>query len=134
VQHPGEWPWCSYTEWRSGRQRHQILARQSLLQLLGYADDGDFRRDQETAIAAALGRGGGQREGFWSESVAVGSEQFVRQIATTVEHRADLQFAEHRASDGQAIWSVRESRPRYLQEAGRISRYQGAAWQEMPRN
>jgi hypothetical protein len=49
------------------------------------------------------------REGIWTESIAVGSEDFLREVASRIKIRMKLKIA--RTMDGS--WYVREDPTRY---------------------
>ena len=62
----------------------------------------------EGAVAAQY-----HRRNWWTESIAVGSEQFVQAIRDRVEGRQQLQIDCHDDGDGRTVWAVREEATRY---------------------
>ena len=108
VDHPGAWRWCSYSELRSGRRRHQVLDVSVLLKLLSCPDLETFKRNQDAGIELMLLEDKRKRNPIWTECAAVGSEPFVRRSASTMKHRQEWQY-QLDDSDGNHTWSVRES-------------------------
>ncbi len=110
VPHPADWAWCSYSELRSGRHRHQILDVPALLSLLGAGSLADFLRHQETCVQQELDKQEFNRCPLWTENLAVGSERFVRAVASQVAGRQQLQIQESAHSGQQnSSWLIRES-------------------------
>ena len=76
--------------------------------LLKFAVDRNaFTRDYAAALEAALDRGGLRREPWWTESIAVGSKEYVLGIAERAKKRMRLKVRE--AYDG--AWTVSDSAP-----------------------
>lgn len=105
VAHPGEWPWCSYQEWTGQRQRRRLVDLESALAYFGNPGLEDFRRHYERRIQERLERDAMAREPWWTESVAVGEESFVRDVERQVAWRQGFEH-ERPVAD---IWSLREA-------------------------
>jgi hypothetical protein len=43
VKHPGEWPFCGYSEIQNPRQRYSIIDYESLLELFGCRSIDEFK-------------------------------------------------------------------------------------------
>lgn len=76
VKHPSEWPESGYNEIQEPPQRYAILDQEGLKELLDYRSMNDLAAAYRGWIDEAL-KGRLQREGRWTESIAVGSELFV---------------------------------------------------------
>ncbi|MDA1274876.1 MAG: transposase [Verrucomicrobia bacterium] len=92
VTHPREWPWCGYHELMGLRQRFRILDFEQTLALLGAVSAEEFRRNYEAMIQERIAKDQKKREPRWTEAIAVGSESFVREAASRVEHRQRLEI------------------------------------------
>jgi len=91
VGHPREWPHCGYNEICSSRRRYSLIHWSSLLRAVGDMDRDDLRQSYPDWIDERLKKWGLLRDGRWTESVAVGSKEFVeatkRALATRVKRR-----------------------------------------------
>ena len=63
------------------------------------------RANYESVIAEAIGRRDLQRQPQWTESIAVGSESFVKAVAAETHNRVELSVE----PCGGASWTVRET-------------------------
>jgi putative transposase len=108
VERPEGWPWCGYHELVGKRQRYAILDIDRLLQSLDIGDMATFRDVYADAIERRLSSGRKEREGVWTESLAVGSKPFVEQVQKKQVRRTrfDLYAVESAPSE---TWAVRES-------------------------
>jgi hypothetical protein len=80
VSHPSEWPFCGYNEIQSPRQRYSLIDYESLIDLFDIQSMDEFRKTYSGWVEDALQRGSQrEREPRWTESIAVGSEGFVRE-------------------------------------------------------
>ena len=107
VKHPRDWKWNGYDELTGARAQHRVLDRAKILEVVGGGDWSDFKHDYAAAIEAALDRGGLRREPWWTESIAVGSKEFVLDIADKARRRLKLTMEE--TDDG--AWRVAEPEP-----------------------
>jgi putative transposase len=111
VRHPIDWSWCGYQEIIEKRQRYCILDLKELLKLSGQAELNAFAAWYNTGLDQALKKGT-ERQAYWTESIAVGSESFVRRMASSSKKRKKYKF--EKSSDG--TWYVRDSEESYLVE------------------
>ena len=95
VKHPGQWPWCGYSEWAGSRRRYRVVDQAECLRVLGSPTLEEFRVHYEDLIQETLARGM-VREPHWTEAIAVGSQAFVESVALTVKHRQELQYSDNR--------------------------------------
>ena len=92
VDHPCHWRWGGYQEMSGRRRRYQILELPELLQLAGMSDLGTFTAWYENQLDQVLQTASRHREPHWTESIAVGSEAFVRRIAALSKQRKRLEI------------------------------------------
>lgn len=108
VTHPAEWPWCSYQEWVGRRQRYRLVDLEPALAYFGIPPFEDFRLHYRRRIQERLERDAMAREPWWTESVAVGEEAFVRSVEQQVGWRQSYE----REDLGAGAWSLREGTDR----------------------
>ena len=105
VNHPTDWHWCGYQEIAGRRQRYRILDLDELLRLEWMNDLGDFAEWYCARLKEAIEAGRNKhREPHWTESIAVGSEAFVRRIAGLARNRKRLEIKE----SADSAWYVRD--------------------------
>jgi putative transposase len=90
VEHPRDWRWCGYHELVGGRERYCLLDLERLLPLLGITVREELSQMHAASIAGAIEQKRLSREKMWTESIAVGSEVFVRAIAERTKRRKRL--------------------------------------------
>jgi putative transposase len=105
VGHPREWPWCGYDELVGERRKFLVLDRDKLLALTEAGSAAELASNHLAMIAKALEARRLQREAQWTDSIAVGSQEFVNGVAERNEWRAKLEI---RPGEGDA-WLVREA-------------------------
>ena len=112
VEHPREWAWCGYQEVSGNRVRYRLIDRERLL--LALRIEHEFNRFRESYledIDHVVGTETLSRQAAWTESLAVGSESFVQQVAESVKNRSRLEV-ERQGSEAGA-WILREARASY---------------------
>jgi hypothetical protein len=81
VNHPSDWPFCGYHEIENPRKRYSLIDYESLMDLFGIRSRDEFRKTYRGWVAEALEKEKyREREGRWTESIAVGSEGFIRDV------------------------------------------------------
>ena len=88
VTHPSEWEFGGYAEIQVPRERYSIIDHRALMGLLGIPSIEALRRSHGAWVEEALARAEQVREGKWTESVAVGSREFVETIKGKLGIRA----------------------------------------------
>jgi REP-associated tyrosine transposase len=88
MNYPGEWKESGFTEIHKPPKRYVIIDLRSLSELSGFADLRDFQRAHRQWVEQALENGLASRDERWSESIAVGSLDFVEKIKTELGIRA----------------------------------------------
>jgi len=107
VRHPTEWDWCGYKEIVGEKKRYRLVDRDRLVELSGAVSEHDFIENYRSLVEEAVSAGDTGREGRWTESLAVGSEDFVRRMGETFTSRVAL--AVEPEADGADAWTVREN-------------------------
>ncbi len=92
----------------AGRTRHQIVDRVALQRLLGGLAWHELLQHQEHCIEQQLQQRRFERCPLWTESVAVGSEPFVRAVAQQVTGRQRWQIQPQGCGGQNEPWFVRE--------------------------
>ena len=81
VQHPKEWPEGGYAELQSPKQRYGVIDHAALMDLLGIDDCEKLKAARKQWADDALKGGCSiEREPCWTESLAVGSLDFVKGV------------------------------------------------------
>jgi putative transposase len=88
VAHPSTWECGGYAEIQVPRERYSIIDHRALMDLLGIPSIDALRRSHSAWVEEALARAEQVREGKWTESVAVGSRDFVETIKARLGIRA----------------------------------------------
>jgi putative transposase len=110
VSHPAEWDVCGYREIHHATERNRIIDIAALANLLDLSDEEAVQREHKRWVAEALEVKDAKREKQWSDSVAVGSREFVTQFQTELGIRAL-----HREIDREGnAYHLREDAGRYI--------------------
>jgi len=109
VSHPREWEWCGYQELAGLRERWCILDIDCLLKLVDVGDFATFVQVHNARIDAAIIQRALGREPQWTESLAVGTEDYVRRVAGSLPRRKRLRYE----STPFGAWCVRENDAMY---------------------
>jgi putative transposase len=88
VAHPSQWESGGYAEIQEARQRYSIIDHRALMDLLGIPSIEALQRLHKAWVEEALGRAERAREGKWTESIAVGSKDFVESMKARLGIRA----------------------------------------------
>jgi REP-associated tyrosine transposase len=81
VKHPEKWKHCGYQELISDKTRYSIINTQRLLQCLAFDDIHKFRKWYKNTLQDKLENVEQKRMHFWSEAVAVGDEDWLKDEA-----------------------------------------------------
>ena len=87
VEHPATWTYGGYAEIQAPRERYGRIDHYRLLDLLGLQTTEQLQVSRQMAIAEALKESCLQRNPIWTESVAVGSEQYLEQMKRKLKIR-----------------------------------------------
>ena len=91
VDHPRDWEWSGYRELMGGRRRNRLLNEPKLLQLLGNPSREEFRKHLDYALLEAITKDQAKHQEKWTESLAVGSQKFIKNIEPKVRNRQQIQ-------------------------------------------
>jgi putative transposase len=80
VRHPIEWADGGYRELFESRQRYRTIDVWALVELLGFNRLAEMKCAYKQWLLAALEAGHRQRDEAWTESLAVGSREFVENV------------------------------------------------------
>ena len=107
VTSPADWTWCGYQEIVGLRQRYRIVDREELAEALAPGHPFEEVAPRYAAyVEAGLGGQKNVREAAWTESVAVGSEAFVRSVGAKIDGRMQMQVE----TTEKNLWVVKEER------------------------
>lgn len=109
VRHPLDWKWCGYQELVGERRRYRLLDMSEVLRLWEYESPDRFQADYRRTIDEALTKRLLRREPCWTQSIAVGSESFVKTVGELTASRMELLYQE----TGPSQWTVREGTEAY---------------------
>jgi len=109
VKHPSEWPFSGYGEIVNPQKRYRLIDREIMAHLVGIDDLTRLSKSYQTWVEAELSSGNGKRDSRWTESLAAGSEGFVRQTQKTLGNRA----RKRKASGDDRGWELRETQSAY---------------------
>ena len=115
VGHPKDWPYCGYDELMRPHVRRtgQLVDTGLLMELLGTKDIPALQSMRSEWIEQEIRKGRLQREPIWTESVAVGSEEYLRQIQAELGGRIKMaEIAPGGTVNAQSV--LRRKRGNYL--------------------
>ena len=88
VGHPSDWAFCGYNEIQSPPQRYSIIDRKRLMEVVGIDVEDELSRTYKGWVDESLVSGEPARQSKWTESVAVGSKQFIVRVREKLGLRA----------------------------------------------
>lgn len=115
VANPGDWEHCGYAELQSPPARYRLIDRPQLLALADMGDE-EFRACHRDAIAQRMAEN--VREAQWTESVAVGGEEFVDSIRAKLGYRTANTRGVEPSADEAGVYVLREERVEYVADDG----------------
>ena len=80
VSHPSEWSFGGYNEIQTPRRKNVLIAYQKLAELTGFESYNTFREAHQVLVNKSLVNGNNQRQVHWTESIAVGSKNYIETI------------------------------------------------------
>lgn len=86
VDHPREWRFCGYNELMGERQRYRLIDKKALMGLMQARDWGSWKKSYDQMIETALEKNGLVRDRRWTESIAVGTDSFIKNIKEKLGH------------------------------------------------
>jgi putative transposase len=88
VGHPSDWAFGGYNEIQEPRRKCKLIAHDQLRRLLDFDTYDEFRVEHNIWVNEALKDGCSGREERWSQSIAVGSKEFVERVKGELGIRA----------------------------------------------
>ena len=88
VDHPAKWKVSGYREIQSPPQRYRIIDRHALRSLTNISSDQTFRSVHKSWVDSRMHERPSAREGVWTESIAIGSEDYVERVKSLMGVRA----------------------------------------------
>ena len=88
VGHPGEWEHGGYREIQNPKHRYTLIDRQKLAALLGIEDSDQLPEYHRKWVEDVLKNRSNQRDAKWTESIAVGDEDFVMETKAKLGAKA----------------------------------------------
>ena len=115
VAHPSEWRWCGYDELSGVRKRYRILDLDGLVERLGLASICQLHNLHVQRISESIERRALAREAHWTESLAVGSADYIAAAQETLKgQRWTFQLQHLGGADEDAdICTLRETQTPY---------------------
>jgi putative transposase len=105
VKHPKEWEWCGYNELIGKRKRYRMIDIDWWVDWSGSGNPRRFFQEYASWVDTGISQNRGMtRESWWTESIAVGTRDFVSQIETEYSDRINLNL--EKADSG--AWTIRE--------------------------
>jgi putative transposase len=114
VAHPSQWEWVGYHEIMGRRQRYRMVDLERLCWRLGTTSLEEVRKNLEAMLQERIEREELKREPYWTESLAVGSPEFVKRIQPLILSRRETEIVEEKAG----CWVLKEAETPYSSELG----------------
>ena len=111
VKHPSDWAWTGFCELVGTKNRYRLVDLSRLLELLGGWPQAQFRMAYRDAIQEAIKRRDLQRQGKWSECIAVGGEAFIKRVGRQIRNRMKIEIEEDPADSTTLL--IREAQSSY---------------------
>ena len=80
IKHPAQWVWSGYNEIQKPRRKNVLINYEKLRELAGFETFENFQSAHGKWVDDSLVKIERKRESHWTESIAMGSEQFVKRI------------------------------------------------------
>ena len=109
VRHPGEWDWVGYHEIMGHRQRYRLLDLERLCWRLGTDRMEDVRRNLAASLGEAIAQEAMKREAHWTESMAVGSREFLEKTQPLILSSRETEIVEATPD----LWILKETKIPY---------------------
>jgi len=92
VTHPRQWAWVGYQEILGIRQRYRVIDLERLCWRVRASSVAEVRRNLEVSLVERMARDGMRRQACWTESLAVGSREFVERVQPEIRTRQELRI------------------------------------------
>ncbi len=88
VKHPSEWIFSGYNEIQNPPERFRLIDQKALTELCCVEAAEHFRQNHKEWAEECLKRVNGSRDPYWSESIAVGTKEFVEETREKLGYKA----------------------------------------------
>lgn len=109
VNHPAKWKESGFNEIQRPPKRYAIIDVESLTELSGFGDLGDFQTAHRQWIEKGVENGMAVRDDRWSRSIAVGSLAFVDKVKNELGFKA----AHREVIEANGSYALREATESY---------------------
>jgi hypothetical protein len=109
VGHPEEWPYSSYHEIQTPRERYRIIDYAQLMALFGIQDLQELQAAYTERVREVCMQQGIARESKWTASIAVGSKMFVEDT----KERLGMKAHGREVIGGDGTYQLREATEPY---------------------
>ena len=104
IYHPSEWSFGGYNEIQTPRRKSVLIANKKLSELAGYEHYETFRKVHQESVDDALVNGKNRRQKEWTESIAVGNQDFI----TAIKEKFGAQAKGRKIIKESEVFQVRE--------------------------
>lgn len=80
ISHPSKWAYGGYREIQTPRRKNRLIAYNRLSELAGFNRYEEFKAAHQEWVEAAIINGTNVRDGKWTQSIAVGSQNYVENV------------------------------------------------------
>ena len=105
VKHPRDWQWVGYQEIMGERERYRVLDLERLCWRLGVGSVEEVRKNLEASLVERIAADQLKREPCWTESLAVGSAEFLEKFKPEDFSRRETELVETAIG----VWSLKEA-------------------------
>ncbi len=109
VSHPDQWPDCGYVELQQPKRRYGLMDFERVMELLGVSCLAHLQQACREQVEVRLTQRELAREACWSESLAVGSELYIKAVEKQLGPRAKGRLIE----SGPAGFHLKETSAAY---------------------
>jgi len=88
VNHPSKWAASGYSEIQKPPERYTLIDRVTLMKLCGFESSEQLSREHKQWVEDVMNNGGA-KESIWTESLAVGSESFLKEIKRKLKSKGN---------------------------------------------
>jgi putative transposase len=115
VAHPTEWEWVGYHEIMGHRHRFRLIDLDRLCWRLRAGSVEELRKNLDVSMAERIARDDAKRDPRWTESLAVGSLEYLKKVQPLILSRRETEIVE--GPDCKA-WVLQETAIPYSQKTG----------------
>jgi hypothetical protein len=124
------WWHSIYNEIQYPLQRYGLHNREKLIASCGLGSDAQLRKSRKKRVEEAISGNDNTRQPEWSESIAVGSERFVRDI----QEKLLIQTKGRKLVEGVEVFQLRAPQAaynaRFIDKNGPLSIENGVTWEK----